>query len=343
MQHNIESDNYFFEKDETPDGAADADGFTPPPFRPPAGYVVKVRLYSTGAPLGDLVLGANGHYSYSWDDDAVTSAVQLSADGGVTVPWSKPRWSDESDENMMGSTELASQASQQVEVLDGKVTALSTQIDQSVAGVSKIVTAAHPDGLVGTVTLNAAEVGARPAGKVPATDVTGLAAIATDPSVGNLSDYVQGIPLSTKGQPNGVPSLDTGGKIPASFLPFGFGTVGTVSGVGPDGNGDVPKASLITALGVATTTDLDAYTPTGDLAAVATSGSYNDLTNKPAAGTGMLVCNPSTGVWPTRPTTTDPVWWDSVLRSKQVGSDVVPPTGVGGAVAGDHRLSWSAA
>ena len=119
--------------------------------------------------------------------------------------------------------------------------------------------------------------------------------------------------------------------------------LGYIATVGPDGNGDVPKASLITALGVATTTDLDAYTPTGDLAAVATSGSYNDLTNKPAAGTGMLVCNPSTGVWPTRPTTTDPVWWDSVLRSKQVGSDVVPPTGVGGAVAGDHRLSWSAA
>lgn len=343
MQHTLTSANKFFERPTTPDGTND----TPAPARPPAGFVVKARLYADGTDLPDLILDAGGLWSYSWDDDAVTSAVLFGVpdDTGV-VPddeWDGPFWSDESLANAIGAADLATQAIQQVEVLDGKVDSLAAQIDSSVAGVAKITTAVHPDGLTGTVNLTPAEIGARPAGNVPASQVTGLAAVATDPTVSNLTDYVSPIPLSTKGQPNGVPSLGADGKIPASFLSSGFGTVGTVAGVGPDGNGDVPKASLITALGVATTTQLSAYATTASLKTVAFSGSYSDLINKPAASSGILVCDPTTGTWPARPTGTDPVWWDSVLRSKAVGSDVVPPTGVGGAVAGDHRLSWSAA
>ncbi|WP_152185358.1 hypothetical protein [Segeticoccus rhizosphaerae] len=99
--HSVSADNKFFERPTTrPASVTDPDTGvvtypdTVAPDRPGYGTPVKVRLYRAGSDLPDLILSDGGLWTYSWDDDAATSAVIFSSDDGDS--WSDPIWSTQS-------------------------------------------------------------------------------------------------------------------------------------------------------------------------------------------------------------------------------------------------------
>ena len=168
MLHTWSSENKFFERPADP--GTPVNGVypdVPAPERPAAGTVIKVQD-GDGNPLPDLTLGAGGLWSYSFDSDEATFAIQLSEDGGTN--WSPSLWSDQSMFNMANSGELAAQAS--VDAAEAK----------ALAGASgaKSVNGVVPDG-TGNVELTAAVIGAIPSSEKGVAG--GLAALNADGDV----------------------------------------------------------------------------------------------------------------------------------------------------------------
>jgi hypothetical protein len=98
-------------------------------------------------------------------------------------------------------------------------------------------------------------------------------------------------------------------------------------------------STALAAIGAATSAqgaEADTALQSDDVSTVAITNSYVDLDNRPE----RLVCDASTGVWPTRSSTTQQTLWDSIRRSKSIGSSVIPPSGAGGAVEDDNWVTW---
>lgn len=126
MLHSISADNKFFERPTTP--GAPVDGVypdTPAPDRPGLGTLVKVQLYRSRSDLPDLALDNGGLWTYSWDDDASTSAVVFGVDDGTgTIDWSDPVWSTQSLDVMAGLPDELAIANERLTDVESEVAGL---------------------------------------------------------------------------------------------------------------------------------------------------------------------------------------------------------------------------
>lgn len=192
-------------------------------MRPPSGQTVKARDAVTQAALPDI-LTTNYGYLTQWTSES--TVIEISGDGGQS--WRGPIASRESLISAISAGSIAAEALTVATAADTKATqalASSSAAGVTIAGV----------GPANTFTL--AQIGARSVNDpIQPSAITGLATVATSGQGKNLTDF---------GQPGGVPTLGSDGKIPAA-------QIGGVSGGGiltilQNSDGSWPARSSVTS------------------------------------------------------------------------------------------------
>ena len=195
----------------TPPGDTDP---TDAPQRPGRGLTLKVRDDATGVDLPDITTEDYGYWDYQTDDIPL---IRVSGDDWATYVV------------VVSAEARNAAATASVDVTTALTTANEalTKADEALllaqqAGGGNVESV---NGQTGSVILTAAQVGARPTGTaIPATDVSGLANVATSGAYGDLSGRpAASIPATEKGTANGVATLGVDGKITTSQVPSYLG------------------------------------------------------------------------------------------------------------------------
>jgi hypothetical protein len=191
-------------------------------LRPPEGQIVKVRDLLTQAPLPDITTTQYG-YLETWTSESVL--IEISGDGGIT--WRGPIPSREALTQAITSGTIATEALTVATAADTKATqalASSASAGVTIAGVGP------------ATVFSLAQIGARAVSDpIPSSAITGIATVATSGQGKNLTDF---------GQPGGVPTLGSDGKIPAAQI--GGVTGGGTATILQNPDGSWPARSTVT-------------------------------------------------------------------------------------------------
>ena len=191
---------------------------TSAPVRPGRGLHLRVRNPATGVDMQDIITDDYGYWDYSTEDIPV---IWVSSDNFVSKL--SIRATEAMDAAATAGVDVATALQT---ATDAKATAdQALLLVQQGTGGGNIESV---NGQTGTVILTAADVQARPSNSpVPASAVSGLAAVATTGAYSNLTGVpAAAIPLTDKGTANGVAPLDSASKVklpnmPAFLMPWG--------------------------------------------------------------------------------------------------------------------------
>jgi len=183
------------------------------PQRPPRGLHIKVRNPGNGTDLPDAITQDYGYWDYTTQDIPV---IWVSLDNWASHV--SIRSAEAMDAAASSGIEVANAVQLAAAANDTANQALSLA-QQSTGGIESV------NGKVGTVILTAADVQARPASAtIPVGDVIGLKPVATSGVYTDLTGRPPvAIPLTDKGSPSGVATLDATGRVAPAQLPPNIG------------------------------------------------------------------------------------------------------------------------